>query len=158
MKLLRFSGLTGLILIVSISTTVFGQEQPHGAPFQEAGNALMCQCGGCSATVATCAMEHCHSSEPIREEIWERLKKGDSVISIVETFKERYGLVILSAPPTSGFHLTAWVAPFLVLFVGAFFTRHVLKTWKNQTVVVETSTTISDAQRSRIEKELRDLR
>jgi cytochrome c-type biogenesis protein CcmH/NrfF len=147
-------------LLLSIATVSLSQDRPHGPEFRAAGNALMCQCG-CGATIATCAMEHCHSAEPIREEIWDRLQSGDAVASIVETFKERYGLMILSAPPTTGFHLTAWVVPFLVLFIGAFVTRQVLRSWTRQTEAAgmqpATVNGISDAQRARIEKELRDL-
>jgi cytochrome c-type biogenesis protein CcmH/NrfF len=107
-------------------------------------------------------MDHCHSAEPIREEVAERLRKGESVESVVKVFEERYGLAILSAPPTSGFHLTAWIAPFVVLVAGFFFTRHVLRSWKRQTapapgVVEMIPHGPTDAQRARIEKELRDL-
>ena len=77
----------------------------------------MCQCG-CNQTISSCSMEHCHSAEPIREEIWDRLGEGESIAGIVEMFKERYGLVILSAPPTEGFHLTAWFMPILAFVFG----------------------------------------
>ena len=139
------------------------QERLSTPAYREATASLMCQCGGCSATVYTCSMEHCHSAEPIREEIAERVQKGESVESVVKVFEERYGLAILSAPPASGFHLTAWIAPFLVLVIGFFVTRHVLRSWKRQTVaegpaVVDmTPHGPTDAQRARIEKELREL-
>ena len=143
------------------------QERLNTPEYREACASLMCQCGGCSATVYSCAMEHCHSAEPIREEVAERIQKGESVEAIVKVFEERYGLGILSAPPASGFHLTAWIAPFAVLLVGFFVTRHVLRSWKQQTVasgpnVVEMGPSaapgpISDAQRARIEKELREI-
>jgi cytochrome c-type biogenesis protein CcmH/NrfF len=155
----------GLSLVLPASVAL-AQERLSTPEYREACAALMCQCGGCSATVYTCAMEHCHSAEPIREEIAERIQKGESAERIVKVFEERYGLAILSAPPTSGFHLTAWIAPFAVLVGGFFVTRHVLRSWKQQTVprgasVVEMTpgapTSISDAQRARIEKELREL-
>jgi cytochrome c-type biogenesis protein CcmH/NrfF len=152
-----------LSLALSAATTV-AQERLNTPEYRKACAALMCQCGGCSATVYTCAMEHCHSAEPIREEIADRIQKGESAESIVKVFEERYGLAILAAPPTSGFHLTAWIAPFAVLLVGFFFTRHVLRSWKQQTVaagagVVEMTpeAPISEAQRARIEKELREI-
>ena len=153
--------------LVLSAATAGAQERLSTPEYREACSALMCQCGGCSATVYTCAMEHCHSAEPIREEIAERIQKGESAESIVKVFEERYGLAILSAPPASGFHLTAWIAPFAVLFVGFFVTRHVLRSWKQQTAapggnVVEMTPSsslspMSDAQRARIEKELREL-
>jgi cytochrome c-type biogenesis protein CcmH/NrfF len=158
-----------LTLSLALSAaTAAAQERLSTPEYREACAALMCQCGGCSATVYTCAMEHCHSAEPIREEIAERIQKGESAESIVKVFEERYGLAILSAPPASGFHLTAWIAPFAVLFVGFFVTRHVLRSWKQQTVapgadaaaMTPQATPIgpsSEAQRARIEKELREL-
>lgn len=159
MKSLRALG-AGLVVgvLLSFATSSLSQEREYGPTYHAVGDALMCQCG-CGATISTCSMERCHSAEPIREEIWERLQKGDSVASIIETFKERYGLIILSAPPTSGFHLTAWVTPFIVLIFGAFLTRHVLRSWTRETAAAESASvvSISDAQRARIEKELRDL-
>lgn len=145
--------------LLTVAALSLSQEQrPHGPEFHEVGDALMCQCG-CGSTISTCSMERCHSAEPIREEIWDRLQNGESAASIIDVFKERYGLVILSAPPASGFHLTAWIVPFVALVVGAFVLRHVLRSWKQQSAATEpaTVTPISDAQRARIEKELRDL-
>lgn len=142
------------------------QERLSTPDYRKATASLMCQCGGCSATVYTCSMEHCHSAEPIREEVAERIQKGESVDSVVQVFRERYGLAILSAPPASGFHLTAWIAPFVVLLVGFFITRHVLRSWKRQTLAQGTDGPAvlemsphgpTDAQRARIEKELREL-
>ena len=156
-----------LALSLALSAGAAGAQERLNTPeYREACAALMCQCGGCSATVYTCAMEHCHSAEPIREEIAERIQKGESAESIVNAFEERYGLGILSAPPTSGFHLTAWAAPFVVLLVGFFVTGHVLRSWKRQTVAAgagiiemtpQAPIPLTDAQRARIEKELREL-
>jgi len=151
-----------LVLALSFllsAPTLIAQERLNTPEYRNACAALMCQCGGCSATIYTCAMEHCHSAEPIREEIAERIQKGESAESIVKAFEERYGLAILSAPPTSGFHLTAWIAPFAVLLVGFFFTRHVLRSWKQRTIPQDPTpiTPITEAQRTRIEKELRDI-
>ena len=145
--------------VLSFATLSLSQERAHGPEYRAVGDALMCQCG-CGATISTCSMERCHSAEPIREEIWERLQNGESIASIIEIFKERYGLIILSAPPASGFHLTAWVVPFIVLVIGAFATRQVLRSWTRETEATGAAavvTPISDGQRARIEKELRDL-
>jgi cytochrome c-type biogenesis protein CcmH len=153
-------------LVALSASALAAQERLNTPEYREACASLMCQCGGCSATVYSCAMEHCHSAEPIREEIAERIQKGESVGSIVKAFEERYGLAILAAPPASGFHLTAWIAPFAVLVAGFFVTRHVLRSWKQQTVAAGTGvvemaphapTPISEAQRARIEKELREI-
>jgi cytochrome c-type biogenesis protein CcmH len=111
-------------------------------------------------------MEHCHSAEPIREEVASRIQKGESPEAIVKAFRDRYGLAILAAPPASGFHLTAWLTPVVALFVGFFVTRHVLRSWRQQTVAAgagaagmrsESPTPLTESQRARIEKELREL-
>jgi cytochrome c-type biogenesis protein CcmH/NrfF len=149
--------LAGLFLVVLATAPPAAQERLSSPEFHEASEALICQCG-CYSTVSNCAMEHCHSAEPIREEIASRLENGESVESIVSVFKERYGLAILSAPPATGFHLTAWITPFVVLAIGFFVTRHVLRSWKRETAAAEPApVSMSDAQRKRIEKELREL-
>ncbi len=150
-----------LVLSLALpAATLYAQERLSTPEYRDACSALMCQCGGCSATVYTCAMEHCHSAEPIREEIAERIQKGESVESVVKVFEERYGLGILAAPPASGFHLTAWIAPFAVLFAGFFVTLRVLRSWRKQTaadVKPEEAVPIGAAERARIEKELREI-
>ena len=161
MTSLRFLG-AGLALgfLLSFASLSLSQEHGSGPEYRAAGDALMCQCGGCGSTITTCKMERCHSAEPIREEIWERIKNGENVESIIDVFTERYGLVILSAPPTSGFHLAAWIVPFFVLLIGAIVTRHVLRSWTRHAEAGEAAdvvTPISDAERARIEKELREL-
>ena len=149
--------LSAIAVILLLTLSAFAQvERAHGPEFRAAGDALMCQCG-CNQTISSCSMEHCHSAEPIREEVWDRIGKGESIEGIVEAFKERYGLVILSAPPAAGFHLTAWIMPIIVFIVGAFVIGRVLRAWRQQTVVGEDVMPISDAHHARIEKELQDL-
>lgn len=149
--------LSAVAFALLLAVGAFAQtERAHGPDFRAAGDALMCQCG-CNQTISSCSMEHCHSAEPIREEIWERLGNDESIESIVEVFEERYGLTILSAPPAAGFHLTAWVMPLIAFMVGVFVIGRVLRAWRQQTVAAEAVMPISDADRARIEKELRDL-
>ncbi|MGH9321637.1 MAG: cytochrome c-type biogenesis protein [Vicinamibacteria bacterium] len=148
------------VLIALSGFPLAAQERLSTPDYRKVNDSLMCQCGGCSATVSNCAMEHCHSAEPIREEVADRIQKGETPDSIVKVFTDRYGLAILSAPPIEGFHLTAWLAPFVVLVVGFFITRHVLRSWRQQTVPASVGAQVvplSDAQRARIEKELREL-
>lgn len=149
-------------LLVCIGLTLGGsstaQERPNTPEFREACDRLVCQCG-CHKTVSTCDMENCHSATPIREEVWSRLQGGESIAAIVDVFRQRYGLTILSQPPTTGFHLTAWVMPFVFLIGGAVFIFRVLRSWKaGNTGRVEAEVPAIDAHhRARIEKELREL-
>lgn len=151
------------LFVCSLATGVaHAQEHYSSDEYREATEGLMCQCGGCPATVATCSMEHCRSAEPIREEVASRLQNGESVQGILDVFSERYGLAILAAPPAEGFHMTAWLAPLVALVIGFFITRRVLGSWRKQTVAAGTESqsnvhALSEADRARIEKELRDL-
>ncbi|HXV62584.1 MAG TPA: cytochrome c-type biogenesis protein CcmH [Vicinamibacteria bacterium] len=151
--------LEAFAILALVSQAAVSQERYNSDEYREATESLMCQCGGCPATVATCSMEHCHSAEPIREEIAKRLQEGSSVASIIETFADRYGLAILAAPPVEGFHVTAWAAPFLVLAVGFFITRSVLRSWKRESATAGNASVgeLSEAERARIERELRDI-
>lgn len=109
---------------------LMGQDRYNSADYQRVTHALTCQCGGCNAIVGECAMDRCPSSEPIREEVAERLQAGENAEDIIATFAERYGLVILSAPPTSGFHLTAWILPGVFLLGGAVLAITLLRRWR----------------------------
>lgn len=108
----------------------FGQDRYNTEDYRAVGRALVCQCGGCNALVHECAMDRCPSSNPIREEIAERLQAGDPPDRIIGMFRDRYGLSILAAPPTSGFHLSAWILPFAFLAGGAVLTVSLLRRWR----------------------------
>ena len=141
-----------------VTTLGYTQERPNTPEFRDACDRLVCQCG-CHKTVSTCDMENCHSATPIREEVWSRLQAGESVLEIVEVFRERYGLTILSQPPTTGFHLSAWIMPFVFLVGGAIFIARILKSWKTakQEQVDREPPRLDERRRARIEKELREL-
>ena len=63
-------------------------------------------------------------------------------------------------PPASGFNLSAWVMPILVLLLGAVVLAAVLRSWSRQRaapaagIVPETET--DDPYRLRLESELRE--
>jgi hypothetical protein len=86
MTWLERSAALALALQLGIVSTLLAQERLSTPEYRKATSSLMCQCGGCSATVYTCAMEHCHSAEPIREEVAERIQKDESVESILKGF------------------------------------------------------------------------
>ena len=107
------------LLAGPLAHSLAGQDRYNSADYQRVAHALTCQCGGCNALVSECAMDRCPSSNPLREEIAERLQAGEEADDLITMFVERYGLVILSAPPTTGFHLSAWILPGVFLLGGA---------------------------------------
>jgi len=92
-----------------------------GAPAEEAARAieehLMCYCGCTDLTVRVC---NCGVAAGIKDDIRDRLAKGQSPDEVEAAYVARYGEQIRSAPTRSGFNLLAWIMPFaVVLAAGA---------------------------------------
>ncbi len=64
----------------------------------------------------------------------EQIDQGKSDSQIAAFFIDKYGTTVLSAPPASGFNLTAWVMPFFALALGAavvvYFVRRFRQSWR----------------------------
>jgi cytochrome c-type biogenesis protein CcmH/NrfF len=100
--------------------------------------------------LSICEMQGCHSATPMRKEVREKLAEGESKEAILASFVDRFGLIVLSAPPTSGFHLSAWM----------YIAKRVLASWKRQTAETDAGPPppeISGEQQARIERELKDF-
>ena len=154
-----------LLLAVALVPLLFSPAHPTPqdpaleAQFGEISDSLTCQCG-CNKMLSICDMQGCHSATPMRAEIKEKLAAGQSKEAILAGFVDRYGLVVLSAPPATGFHLSAWIMPFVALAVGAWIAKKVLGSWKRQTVRSQAEApdaNISAEQQARIERDLRDF-
>ena len=148
-----------LVLLLGAPAHTTQQYTAEEALFKNVCDALICQCG-CHKMLSICEMQGCHSATPMRAEIKEKLAEGEEKEAILAGFVDRYGLVVLSAPPTSGFHLAAWIMPFIALMAGAWVAKSVLGSWKRQTVqsVGEGSEPRMTAeQKARIERELQDF-
>ena len=151
-----------LALLVIFPAHSIQQETFLEAQFREISDALVCQCG-CNKMLSICDMQGCHSATPMRAEVREKLAAEESKEVILAGFVDRFGLTVLSAPPTTGFHLSAWIMPFVVLVVGAWIAKTVLGSWRRQTVQGESKVPggepdpLSSEQQARIERELRDF-
>ena len=66
---------------------------------------------------------------PAKEQIAEQLAQGASREAILASFVTRYGEKVLSAPTVTGFNLTAWVTPFLVVLIGAVSIGLIARRW-----------------------------
>ena len=79
---------------------------------------LACLCGSCKNTVGDCAMLECGYCAPMRKRIAAAQAAGHSDDSIVDAIVAENGKQALSSPPTQGFSLFAWTAPFIAIFIG----------------------------------------
>lgn len=97
--------------------------------FQELEESLTCQCG-CGLTVHSCNHVQCGSALPLRKEIRAQMDKGWDKPAILAYFVDKYGEKILSSPTTSGFNLTAWIAPFVAVALGGLLVVFTLLRWR----------------------------
>jgi cytochrome c-type biogenesis protein CcmH len=102
-----------LLLLTSAGLTADRNER-----MRELTPRFMCVCGGCNQVLMNCNHVGCPSREAMLKDIGKRVDQGDSNDGVVEYFIDKYGTSVLSAPPASGFNLTAWVMPFAALGVG----------------------------------------
>ena len=145
--------IAALLLLIPLAAWAQGSRDV-GRDYKEACNRLVCQCG-CNEQLSVCGMQNCSSATPMRAEIRERLEKGESVNTIVDSFVARVGKKVLSAPTMQGFDFTAWIMPFLVLCLGL-----VVVGWIVVRMVRPVPATPGSAPGAvdpRVEKELRDF-
>lgn len=125
------TNLIRIIYILFLLFTIKGLFPPSviSITVDEIMQELICPCG-CNMVSNSCegAME-CSAAGNIKGLVLERLKIGQSRDEILKYFISAYGEKILSAPTKKGFNLTAWVLPFLALFVGGGFIYFLLKKW-----------------------------
>jgi cytochrome c-type biogenesis protein CcmH len=119
----------GLVLVVLLLAAPYRVLASAPVTFQELEESLTCQCG-CGLTVHSCNHLQCPSALPLRQETREQMAQGLSKEVILAHFAGKYGEKILSAPTTTGFNLTAWVMPFVVLILGAGFVSLTLLRWR----------------------------
>ena len=99
--------------------------------FTSLGQHLMCTCG-CGQVLLECNHVGCQSSEQMRGELHAAIARGDSDDDVLGWFVNKYGPVVLSAPPTTGFSRLAWVMPYLTLVGGIALTVLIVRLWRSR--------------------------
>ena len=92
----------------------------------------------------------------MEKELGDMLDQGKNKDQILTAFVSKYGVHVLSAPPTKGaFNISAWIMPFVALFGGAFMVIYCLRTWRARTAPA-TLGPVDDARyRQQLEEELK---
>lgn len=76
--------------------------------------------------LSECPIQVC---QEMRAEIVQRLREGQQESEIIQAFVDRYGKQVLNQPPAEGFHLLAWVIPFIGLAAVLVTGGWVLRMW-----------------------------
>jgi cytochrome c-type biogenesis protein CcmH len=91
----------------------------------------------------------------MRNELSAAIDSGLTDREILSSFAAKYGVTVLAAPPTHGFNLVAWIAPFAVFAAAVLGTILLVRHWSaGRTTAPATSADPSiEALRDRIRRE-----
>jgi cytochrome c-type biogenesis protein CcmH/NrfF len=122
---------------------------------------FVCQCS-CNHQLNACGMVNCESGVPLQQEIAAYLKEGKARQQIREIFISKYSNLILSAPTTHGFDLTAWTMPFVMLFLGFVLVYFLIRVWAHRKPALAgeghgVAPPVPEPYQQQIEKELKDF-
>ena len=115
---------TFLLLFFFLSLFVFANSV-LALTVDDVASDLICPCG-CGKMLDVCEME---SARQMRVLIEEMINQGQDKDQIINYFVNQYGEKVLAAPSKKGFNLIAWVAPFLVMGLGAGIVYLVIGKW-----------------------------
>jgi len=133
---------------------------------RDLGKQIMCVCG-CGDTAGSCSHPGAAFSGPCEvakgklKEINERVDRGESNASILQTFVQEYGEAVLAAPPASGFNWFAWTFPAVAFAIGLALVIMIMRQWRRRPDVAPASGPAVSAEmlehaRRQIEREVQD--
>lgn len=118
-------GLLSLALMFSIGAT------DANVRFDSLGHKMMCQCG-CNQVLLECNHVGCTVSDRMRAELTAAINAGGSDDQILKQFVDKYGIIVLAAPTTTGFNRVAWIMPYLALVLGFGLCVLFVRAWKKR--------------------------
>lgn len=101
------------------------------ARFNKLGHQLMCMCG-CNQVLLECNHVGCTYSDRMRNELAAGVDRGDNDSLVLQSFVQKYGNTVLSAPTTTGFNRIAWIMPFAVFAIACVSTVWLVRLWKSR--------------------------
>ncbi len=119
------------MLIAVLALLFLGSDSD--ARFNKLGHQLMCACG-CNQVLLECNHVGCTYSDRMRNEMTAGIDRGDNDSLILQSFVQKYGNTVLSAPTTTGFNRIAWIMPFAVFGLAIFLTVWLVRLWKARAV------------------------
>jgi cytochrome c-type biogenesis protein CcmH len=101
------------------------------ARFNRLGHALMCMCG-CNQVLIECNHVGCTYSDRMRRELMAGIERGDSDNLVLQSFVQKYGNTVLSAPTATGFNRIAWIMPFVIFTLAVAGVVALVRAWKSR--------------------------
>ncbi len=116
-----------MLLAIAVCFSV-GASSDSGARMSILSHRLMCQCG-CAQLLGECDHVGCPSRDKELGELSADIATGLTDKQILDDFVSKYGMIVLAAPPTQGFNLVAWIAPFAVFAAALLGTILLIRRW-----------------------------
>lgn len=123
---------------------------------QRVGKRLLCMCN-CNQVLVECNHVGCTVSTSMLQELDEHIARGESDDLILQSFVQKYGQKVLTEPPSRGFGLVGWLAPFTALLLGALVVRAVLLRWRRQPASVAAGVPVEFLEQAQRETEQDDF-
>jgi cytochrome c-type biogenesis protein CcmH len=96
--------------------------------FKSVAQQFACTCG-CGQDHYECDPNTCNLTTEFKADLVEMMNKGWDKDKIREYYVNIYGEEILTSPEKSGFSLTAWVLPFVVLGAAGIAVFFIIRKW-----------------------------
>jgi cytochrome c-type biogenesis protein CcmH len=125
------------------------------ARYNKLGHQMICTCG-CNQVLLECNHVGCTVSTQMEAELRTALHRGDSNDLILDSFVQKYGPIVLAAPPKKGFDLVAWIAPGAIFLLATLGTALLIRKWRQragETTAEEAANPHWDAIRDRVRRE-----
>lgn len=116
-----------ILLAIAVCFSM-GASTDSGARMNVLSHRLMCQCG-CAQLLGECDHVGCPSRDKELGELSVDIAAGLTDKQIMDDFVAKYGMIVLAAPPTQGFNLVAWIAPFAVFAAALLGTILLIRHW-----------------------------
>jgi len=150
----RWGRVAQALLIAAVVCFSLGATDPE-AHFQKLGNGLMCTCG-CEQQLLKCDHVGCTFRGEEMDMLRNGIASGQNDSLILQSFVQKYGATVLSAPTTQGFDLLAWIMPFAVAAAALIATVFLVRNWaKNQPKLASAGPSL-DPVLARAEEEMRE--
>ena len=141
-----------LALAVAVCFSLGATDAP--SRINNLGRQLMCTCG-CAQLLGECDHAGCQNRGEELDLLRSGVIAGNTDKQIFNSFAAKYGATVLAAPPTSGFNLVAWIAPFAVFAAALLGTVLLVRHWTvaKPEMAAEPADPEMEALRARIRRE-----
>ncbi len=150
-----------LLGVLALSSRLVLAQSPAGedaaiqARVMRIGKKLLCLCG-CNQILVECNHRNCPFSGPALATLRQAVRRYESDDLAIQAMIQQYGTAVLAAPPTQGFHLTAWITPFAAVTGGLILIALVLRRWSRRSAVASAPVPVPEdpAWRERVRQEI----